>query len=304
MARTTYADSEYDGMATVVGSAIEIRVGYAEGQESLLVGEITALKATLAHDGPALLTVQGFDRLHRLRRGRRTRAYSEVTDGQIAEAIASDMGLTPEVEDTGVVHAYVLQNNQSDVDFLRERARRIRYELSVDDRTLVFRPAANHLGSSVSLEYMTDLKSFEARLSTVAQTSEVFVRGFDPETKTAIVGAGRLGDETTKMGGRTLGPSLAEAAFGATTALIADVPVHSQSEADQVAKAKFNDLAIELIQAEVEAVGNPAIRAGSVIEVTGIGERFGGDYYVTTAEHRVGPELGYVTHARLRRNVA
>jgi len=286
------------------GNKLEIRLGYLGELETLMVGEITALRARFPADEPAVLGVQGFDRLHRLRRGRRTRVFNEMKDSQIAEAIAGEMGLTPDVQDSTVVHEYVVQNNLSDVDFLLERSRRIQYEVLVSDQTLTFRPAANALGQSVTVEYMIDLKSFTARLSTIEQTSQTKVRGWNPASKEAILGVAAAGDETGRMDGAATAAELVDSAFGQSVSWITDLPVYSQAEADQIAKARFNDRALDLIAAEAEVVGNPALAAGSTIELRGVGDRYSGVYYVTRAEHRLGPQVGYVTRLSLARNAS
>ena len=95
---------------------------------------------------------------------------------------------------------------QSDLDFLLERARRIRYEVRIDGQKLVFRRAANHLGKTVTLEFTKTLKQFCPRLTTVGQVSEVKVRAWNPATKEAVLGVARTGDEDTKMGGKESGP--------------------------------------------------------------------------------------------------
>lgn len=287
------------------GNKIEVQLGYRGELTTLIVGEITALAASFpAGEGPQV-RVQGFDRLHRLRRGRRTRVFHEVKDSQIAEQIASDMGLTPEVEDSQVVHDYVLQNNLSDVDFLVERARRIRYEVAVQGDRLIFRKAANHLGTDESLEYMVDLKSFAVRLSTLAQVSELSVRGWNPSSKEAILGVARAGDETTLMDGESAGSDLAQTAgFGEPARAVVDVPVYSQAEADQIAKARFNDVSIELMRGEAEAVGRPTLRAGTTVEFKGVGRKLSGLYYISKAEHVITPAVGYVTRIDVQRNAA
>ena len=286
------------------GNEIEIQMGYVDNFETMIVGEITALHPKYFNNEAPQLNVQGFDRLHRFRRGRKARSFLEMKDSQIAEQIARDMGLTSEVEDTEIVHIYILQNNLSDIDFLLERARRIRYEVVVQDQKLIFRKAANHLGKTVTLEYMRDLKYFYPRLSTVQQVSEVKVRGWNPATKEAILGVARSGDETTKMEGSEIGPDITESAFGKTTASIVNMPVDSQAEAEQIAKAKFNDIAIELISGEGEAVGNMAIRAGFTMELKGLGGQFSGLYYIKRSEHRLSPQIGYITKFEVIRNAS
>ncbi len=284
------------------GNQIAIELGFTGSTKTLLDGEITALRAAYSNDQGAQVQIQGFDRLHRLRRGRRTKAYVEVKDSQVAEQIASTLGLDSEASDSAVVHPYLLQNNLSDIDFLMQRAKRIRFEVAVSGRKLVFRPAANHLAEAVALEYMRDLKWFNARLSTARQVSDVAVRGWNPASKEAILGRARVGAESTRMKGSSLGPQIAEEAFGAFSEVTVDIPVGSQPEADQIAGAFFNDMAIELISGEGEAVGNPDLRAGTTVALLGLGKRFSGLYYVVKAEHRLSPELGYITRFDAQRN--
>ena len=286
------------------GNRIEIKAGYRGKLATLLVGEITALKANFGSDKAATVRVQGFDRLHRLRRGKRTRAFSEIKDSQIAERIAGELGLTADVQDTGIVHPYLLQNNLSDIDFLLMRARRIRYEVLIEGGTLIFREARNNLGETLALEYQKDLKWFQPRLSTAELAGEVTVRGWNPATKEAILGVGRPGDETTLMGGKQVGPALADSAFGKASAAIVEVPVASQAEADQMAKALFNDMALGLICGDGEAVGNTGVAAGTTIRLAGLGTRFSGVYYVRHAEHRITPNTGYVTKFHVVRNTS
>jgi phage protein D len=286
------------------GNKIEIQCGYRGKLSTLLSGEITALKVDYGNDQPAVIRLQGFDRLHRLRRGRKTRAFNEIKDSQIAERIAGELGLTAEVQDSGVVHAYLLQNNLSDIDFLLMRARRIRYEVLVIGNKLVFREAKNGLGESLSLEYPRDLKWFQPRLSTANVTSEITVRGWNPTTKEAILGVARAGDETSLMGGQKAGPALTETAFGKAPDAIVEVPVASQAEADQIAKALYNEMALGLITGDGEAVGNTSLTPGTTARLSGLGARFSGVYYIRRAEHRIAAKTGYVTKFQVVRNAS
>lgn len=293
-----------DGDLLKPGNKVEIKLGYMDAFETLIIGEITALHPIFSSAESAKLHVQGFDKLHRLRRGRKTRSYNEMKDSQIAETVAQGMGLTPEVQDTAVVHSYVLQNNLSDFDFLVERARRIHYEVLVQGQKLIFRKVANNLGKSLTLEYAKNLKQFHPRLSTHCQVSEVKVRAWDPSKKEAILGVGKMGDENARMAGQSSGPQLADSAFGSTDSSWVTVPAASQAEADQIAKARFNQIALQFIEGEGEAVGNKGIKAGLILELKGLGSRFSGDYYLKKTEHRVNPKTGYVTRFSAVRNSA
>src|SRR5690606_55244 len=286
------------------GNKVEIRLGYLDQFKTLIIGDITALHPKFTTGESAKVHVQGFDKLHRLRRGRKTRSFVEAKDSQIAAKIAAEAGLTPDAEDSAVVFDYVLQNNLSDLDFLLERARRIRYEVRAQGQTLIFRKAANHLGKTVTLEYAKTLKQFCPRLSTMGQVDEIKVRAWNPATKEAVLGVARAGDEDTVMGGAESGPAIALKAFGKNPGAVVDMPLATQAEADQAARALFNEMALEFICGDGEAVGNIELQAGTILELKGLGARFSGNYYLKKAEHRLGPKAGYVTRFQAVRNAA
>jgi len=75
----------------------------------------------------------------------------------------------------------------------------------------------------------------------------------------------------------------------------------SQGEALQIAKGKFNDMLVTFITGEGTAIGNTNIRAGEVLELQGLGQRFSGLYYVTSASHSI-DQRGYTTKFTVERN--
>ena len=283
------------------GVQVEVQIGFVDNFQTLIIGEITALEPEFHQNEAPVLSIHGYDHLHRFRRGRKTRSFINAKDSEIAEKIARDIQLRAQVEDTQVIHEYLLQNNQTDIDFLVERARRIRYEVIVRDKTLHFRKAANATGEFVSLEYGFTLQSFYPRLNTLQQVSEVIVQGWNPKTKEAIIGQARQGDEVSKMGGSQLGAAITEQAFFETQSFIVNTPVFSAGEATQIAKGKFNDMAVDFITGEGTAIGNTDIRAGRVIELLKLGQRFSGLYYVTSSTHSV-DQTGYITKFTVARN--
>jgi Bacteriophage probable baseplate hub protein len=285
-----------------VGKTVEIKMGYANNLESLIKGEITALEPEFARDRLPSMTVRGYDRRHRLLRGRKTRTFVKKKDSEIASQIASESGLTGQAEDSKVTHEYVVQANQTDMDFLRDRARRIQYEVMVDDKKLIFRAAAHAKSEIMTIAPMDHLLEFYPRLTSTGQVGEVNVRGWNPKEKKEIVGKGKSGDEVSTMGGQKSGPKLAEEAFGEAIGSVSALPVMTQAEADQIAKARLNEVALELIEGQGACLGRTDLRAGKVIKINGIGKRFGGKYYVTSAIHRYSAQDGYLTHFTVRRN--
>src|SRR5262245_37149221 len=148
-----------------VGGAVEIKLGYGSEMETLFSGEITGLEPEFVFDRPPGLIVRGYDRRHRLQRGRKTRTFVQKKDSDIASQIGGEAGLTVNATDSGTSLDYVLQANQTDWEFLCERARLIRYEVVVDDKTMFFRPVGNDQSEVLTLDMTSDLLEFYPRLS-------------------------------------------------------------------------------------------------------------------------------------------
>jgi len=287
-----------------MGNAVEIKLGYAGNLTSLMIGEITALEPEFTYSRLPILRVRGYDRRHRLQRGRKTRTFLQQKDSDIASQIGGAAGLSVQATDSGTSLDYVLQANQTDWEFLCERARLIRYEVVVQDKTLFFQPVANDQNEVLTLGLENDLLEFHPRLSSAGQATEVKVQSWSVKDKKAVLGDSTPGDEVSTMGGQSSGAAIAQTAFGDSIEVVSNQPVGTQAEADQLAKARFNELVLQLISGDGVCRGRTDIRAGKVIKIDGIGQRFGGRYYVTSAIHRYSPIGGYLTEFIVRRNAS
>src|SRR5215471_15169677 len=70
-----------------VGNVVEIKMGDVGNLASLITGEITALEPEFVTSRLPVLTVRGYDRRHRLQRGRKTRTFLQKKDSDIAKQI-------------------------------------------------------------------------------------------------------------------------------------------------------------------------------------------------------------------------
>ena len=284
-----------------VGREVRISMGYGDALENVITGEITGLEPAFIYNGLPTLTVRGYDRRHRLQRGRKTRSFVQQKDSAIAEQIAREAGLSVQAEDTRVTHPFVFQANQTDLGFLQERARLIHYEVVVKNRTLLFRPVGNDASSTITLSFMDHLLEFHPRLSTMGQISEIEVRSWNLQEKQAFVGRAGRGNEGSTMGGRESGAALQARAFGAAVEVMSRRPAFAQAEVDQRATASLNHRVLDLVAGEGTALGRTDLDAGQVIEISDIGVRFSGRYYTTSVKHQY-TQHNYLTHFTVRRN--
>jgi phage protein D len=273
-----------DTKTFIPGQKVAISLGYVDEETAVLQGEITSIEP-IFRPTPSTMVVRGYDLRHRLLRGRKTLSFTNVTDDAIAVEIAKNASINQvKAQKTSVTHEYVLQHNQTDFDFLQERARRIGFELFMIGTTLQFRPRPINAKEAVTLKLGRDLLEFTPRLTTMSQVSEVTVQGWDVKKKEAIVSTAALGKETAAMGS-TIGAKTANGAFGKSTQVYVNQPISTQAEADQIAAGKFNEMALSYIKGEGICYGRPDLKAGTVVKIEGVGDKFSGLYYITATKH-------------------
>lgn len=284
-----------------LGGEVEIQMGYQSTLKTIMVGEITGLEPEFSQGRVPMLVIRGHDLRHRFMRGRKTKSFTKMKDSAIASQIASARGLSPTVEDTKAELEYVLQHNQTDWEFLQERAARIGYEVVVEKKAFYFRSPRNATSKILTLTREDDLIEFSPRLSTMTQAQQVEVRSWLPKEKKEVMSKAAAGQEGGTMGGKTSGAKAVKQ-FGESSNTIVTQPVFSKAEADQMALGQFKEMAIAYITGDGTCRGNAELRAGNVIEITGLGKRFSGLYYVTSTEHQYSRDQGYTTSFTVRRN--
>ena len=254
-----------DGTQFKLGAEVTISaVTPANQRKVILVGEVTALEPMLSQR-ITLLVVRGYDLSHRLYRGHQTRTFLKQTDSQIAQKIAQEAGLSADAESTSVSHDYVIQNNESDMDFLRARAARIGFRVRANGKKLVFGRAEQTPPAAPAQTWGQTLLEFRSRMTAVAQSNAVEVRGWDIKTKTALVGKATTAANPSAVLVETGGAAAKKAFSSAATVLVSQQPVATQAEATGMAQAVLNQLAGDYLSAEGACYGEPALKAAEGI---------------------------------------
>ena len=118
------------------GKAFSVEFGPPGSTSPVFAGRITGLEAPYPPHRPPELAVLAEDRFQDLRMERRTRSFENQTDADVIRLIASQHGLTAQVDVDGPSYSVLVQLNQSDLAFLRERTAAIDAQLWLDNRTL------------------------------------------------------------------------------------------------------------------------------------------------------------------------
>ena len=285
---------------TVIAEGKPVVIEAGEEKKPLIPifeGEITGLELDMAAQGHPTLVIRCMSKLHRLHRGRYARSFANVSDSDLARRVGSEAGFTVDADSTNVVHAWVFQNNQTNWEFLCDRAARCGHRLYMDGANkLCFKKIDSaRPGQGVTLTWGENLRSFRPRTAASPQVDEVIVRGWDPITKKAIVGRSTVGRNLPATG-LSPGTQAGRKAFSsAAKMVVVDHPVQSQSEADALAGSVLDTITGSYLEAEGLCYGEPKLIPGKKVTVEKVGTRFSGTYYVSATTHVYTPAEGYTT---------
>ena len=285
-----------EGNSVLVEGGLEKSESGAGEMKTLFEGEITALEMDLAAQGVPTVAVRCLDRSHRLHRGRLARSFMNTKDSDIVRKIGAECGFQVKAETTSDVHDWIFQNNQTNWEFLQERAFRNGFWLYVrGEKELRFEKVKDTAPAETTLIWGRELRSFRPRVSASPQVDEVIVRGWDAGRKQAIIGKCSRASGSPQVGQSRTGSEVAHEAFGAAKMVVVDRPVQTQTEANDLARSFFDSVSSGYLQAEGLCYGMPHLKPGHQVVIENIGTRFSGKYTLTAATHTYNPSEGFST---------
>lgn len=259
-------------------------------------GEVVAIEANF-HEGGTRAVVVGYDKSHRLHRKRQTRTFLMQPDSAVVTQVAGGAGVPARTDPTPGVNEYLCQRNQTDWEFLAERAREIGFELSFTQGQLVFRKAGSDptAGLPQTLQFGSNLLTFRPRISSAEQPMVSKVQSWNATQKIPVVGVGPTPVPENVPGDATLAAQTVGASFGSAEDVDTDAGLDLQPAAMQRAQARRDHAAGSAFEADGTCHGNPALRPGGKVTVQNAGMRFSGSYTLSTVRH-VFDEAGFITH--------
>jgi phage protein D len=291
-----------DGSTVDLGRAVEVALGPDDRQRRVFDGVVSGIELVLGDGEPARVVVLAEDALMRLRMTRRQRTYTDVTDADVAEALAGEHGLQADVSADGPRYDVLHQFNQSDLAFLRERGRLVQAELWCTGRTLHFRTRPVRQATEVTLVRGGELLSVRLSADLAHQRSAVVVTGYDAGQRQVIherVGPDVVEAEVT--GGRT-GARLVARALGESTTLRVREAALTAEEANAWAKAEMLRRGRRFVTVTGLTNGTPDLVVGSRLTLQRVGAPFeGGGYYVTHVRHTFDLRCGFRTRFEAER---
>lgn len=275
-----------DGQLLDFGKRLEISVGPPGNERSVFAGLVSALEVSFEEGDVPHVTVRAEDELMTLRMTQRSATYRKVSDADVARAVAGRHGLTPEIAADGPTYDLVQQVNQSDLAFLRDRARRVEAELWAQDGALHFATRDQRAGTAVTLTRGNQLQSVALRADLAHQCSSVHVSGYDAQQRAPIDAEAPASTVQAEIAGGRTGPQTLSRAFGDLEGRrVRDVPL-GKAEAQAFAKAEMLRRSRRFVTVSGTTTGTPELVVGGRVTLARCGKPFDGNgYYVTRIHH-------------------
>jgi len=220
-----------------------------------------------------------------MRMTRRTRTFTRQSDEQVIRSIAQDHGLTAQLDISGPTHVVLAQLNQSDLAFVRERARALDAELWMDDRTLHVAAHSRRRGQKTRIGYGNQLSRFTVLADLAMQRSSLRVTGWDVAGKRAL--SEQADDQSlgAEVGSADSGASVLKTALAERKETVAHASPRGSAEARAAAEAIYRRGARRFVRGTGSATVDANFRVGATVTVDGVGPLFSGDYYLAETTH-------------------
>lgn len=267
----------------IPGKKIEIQLGYRSQNESVFKGVVVKHAIKIRKTG-SMLIVECRDESMKLTRGRNSRYFVDKKDSDIMQEIIDLHGLQHDVVTTDAALKEVVQYDATDWDFILCRAEANGCVVITEGGKIrIVRPDV--AGSSiVTVGFGATVLELDAEIDARLQSKGVKAKAWNA-TDQEVIETEAAEPSTTENG--NLDPdTLADVVGGEAHELRHGGKV-SEPELQAWADGYLLKERLAKVRGRVKFQGLATVLPGTVIEVTGIGERFEGKMYVSGVRHSV-----------------
>jgi len=282
----------------VPGAAIAVALGYHAELVTVFDGVIASLTTHFPRGGRPVLRVEGRTRSILLDHPARSRQLTDVSDADVAAAVAADYSLTADAAD-GVVRPAVVSDRTSDWDLLKARAAELGWVTYVRGDKLVLRPPATKDGDPIQLDYTRSVVELHLTQDLTRAIGTAVGVSWDLDTLEATESEQAAGAADIDVGDRPAhDTAVADAGWPLREARVESPATTAADEADLRAVADQRDAALGHCHGRGVVHGDPALRCDAWVTLTGVGRRMSGPHYVSATRHRLSAE-GYLTELQV-----
>lgn len=275
------------------GKPVAVSLGYHSELTTIFEGVIASITTHFPRDGRPLLRVEGRSKSILLDHPARSRQLADVSDADLAAAVAADYSLSTDAED-GITRPFVVSDRTSDWEVLKTRAEELGWVTYVRGDTLVFRaPAPNE--NAIELDYTRTVVELHLTQDLTRAIDNAVGVAWDLDSLEATESEQGASSAGIGTGDRTShDAAVGDAGWPLRTARVESAATIAGDAADASAVAAQRGSALAHYFGNAVVLGDPLLRCDGWVTIAGIGRRMSGPHYVTAARHRFSAD-GYQT---------
>jgi len=242
---------------------------------------------------------------------KKRRRFENVRRSDVVLQLAQENGfLDPDVEESPEVFPSIAQSNLTDGQLLRKLADLEGFEFFIDAFGLHWH--RRRVGQAPARRYVYfidpaggDILDFNVENDITRRPGKVTVKSRDPITKEEIEASASntedpsrdvLAEFTGTIDGETGDIIVGRKEVAQETTVASNVQTQQDAEAE--AKGKYRRTTQRAVKLTLQLRGDPTLQAKTVIEVTGLGKRLSGKYYVREIDHTLNASAGYTMNLK------
>jgi Rhs element Vgr protein len=282
-----------DGDDFKPGKEVEITAGYGNS------GETSIFKGVIVRHSVQINANAGFSfrmickhKAVSMTFTEKEQSFLEVKDSDIISSITGTYsGITATVDATTTQHKFVFQHMSTDWDFILARAEFNGYIITSDGASITIGKPKLDASAVLRLAVGESIISFSAEISAENQPTSIEAHAWDAKTQ-ALLSSTASEPSLNSQGNltaKTLSGQLSQTALK----LISPTPMASdelKSWADGLLLRKR----LSAFKGSIKFIGSALVKAGSLVELEGVGAKFNGTAFVSAVTHAIDAE-GWTT---------
>ncbi|MFG2825016.1 phage baseplate assembly protein V [Kitasatospora sp. NPDC048365] len=275
------------------GAAIAVSLGYHSRLTTVFEGVITSLTTHFPRGSRPVLRVEARSRSILLEHPPRSRQLADVSDADLASAVAADYALSTDAAD-GVRRPSVVSDRTGDWELLKRRAAELGWVTYVRGDTLVLRPPARK-EQPIPMDCTRDIVELHLTQDLTRAIGTAVGVAWDVATLEAAESEQSAAAAGIDVGERAAHDrAAADSGWPSRDQRTESPAVAGPDEADARAVAAQRKAALAHYHGSGVVHGDPALRCDGWVSIAGAGTRMSGPHYVTAARHRFSAG-GYLT---------
>jgi phage protein D len=292
---------------------VELALGYQpDGIRHVFKGEVSGVEPVFPGSGMPTVTISAHDFMFRLTEGSKERSFPWfLPDSLIAVIVAAENFLITEPDPAAAVVGALnvfnqeprSQYKQSDYKFLRQIAAEYGFDMWVDGDFMNFRLLLPGLPPpQVELRWGESLVEFSPKHTSIGELVSVTLKVWVQEIKTEFAIQARWDGDSLSF--RVMPAMFAEMTQTVEAGIgLPDIPLDNPVDAIKWVVGELRRRINNRTTGKGTAIGDPRLRVGQVVTLSGLGSSFSGSTYRLTSVAHTLDSSGYRTGFEVRKEL-